>query len=129
MTERTGERFARALGDKDGPGLKALLMPSVDFRAMTPAKFWEGNDVDVIVDRTMLGTWFAPERRITDILSIETDRVGSIDRVAYRFRVEWPDGEFIVEQQAYFRTDGDRIAWLRIMCTGFLPLEPPAIPK
>jgi hypothetical protein len=121
-TSGTGERFARALAEKDGPRLKALLRPDVDFRAMTPGKFWEAADVDVIVDETMLGTWFDSDRQITDVLAIETDNLGSLDRVGYRFKVRRPDGEFVVEQQAYLKTDGDKISWIRIMCTGFLPM-------
>ncbi len=123
MAELVGEQFAQALADKDAAGLKGLLQPDVDFRAMTPGKFWEATDVDVIVDETLLGTWFAPERRITDVLAIETDRVGSLDRVGYRFKVHRPEGECVIEQQAYFETDGGKISWLRIMCSGFLPLS------
>ena len=122
MTEHIGERFARALADKDAAALKALLHTDVDFKAMTPGKFWEAHDVDVIVDETLLGTWFEPERRITETLAVDTDTLGPMDRVGYRFRVRRPDGEFAIEQQAYYVTDGDRISWLRIMCTGFLPL-------
>jgi len=121
-TSGAGERFARALAEKDGPRLKALLRPDVDFRAMTPGKFWEAADVDVIVDETMLGTWFDSDRQITDVLAIETDNLGSLDRVGYRFKVRRPDGEFVIEQQAYLKTDGDKISWIRIMCTGFLPM-------
>jgi hypothetical protein len=123
MAAVLGEQFARALADKDAVGLKALLRSDVDFRAMTPGKFWEATDVDVIVDQTMLGTWFDAERRITEILAVETDTVGSLDRVGYRFKVERPDGQFIIEQQAYFETDGDKISWIRIMCSGFLPMS------
>jgi hypothetical protein len=118
-----GERFARAVGAKDAPELKALLHPEVDFRAMTPAKFWESADVDEVVDETIIGTWFAPERRITDILAVQADTIGATHRVGYRFRVQRPDGEFVIEQQAYFRTTDGRISWLRIMCSGFLPLD------
>ena len=121
MAERVGERFARALADKDAGALKTLLRPDVDFRAMTPGKFWESTDVDTIVDKTLLGTWFDPDRQVTSVLAIETDSVGSLDRVGYRFEVQRPDGEFVIEQQAYFVTDGEKISWLRIMCTGFLP--------
>lgn len=88
---------------------------------MTPGKFWEATNVDVVVDEMMLGTWFVPERQITNVLSVTTDRVGSLDRVGYRFAVKRPDGEFVIEQQAYLETDGDTISWLRIMCSGFLP--------
>ncbi len=122
MGNLVGERFARALADKDAAGMKALLQAPLDFRAMTPAKFWESNDVDAIVDETILGTWFAPDRRITELLSVETGTVGSVDRVGYRFRVVRPDGDFVIEQQAYYRTEAGRITWLRIMCSGFLPV-------
>ena len=122
MTEQIGERFARALADKDAAALKALLRSDVDFKAMTPGRFWEAHDVDVIVDETMLGTWFEAERRIIETLAVETDTLGSMDRVGYRFQVRRPDGEFTIEQQAYYVTEGDQISWLRIMCTGFRPL-------
>ena len=122
MTEHIGERFARALADRDAAALKALLRTDVDFKAMTPGKFWEAHDADMIVDDTILGTWFQPERRITETLAVDTDTLGSMDRVGYRFQVRRPDGEFTIEQQAYYVTAGDKMSWLRIMCTGFLPL-------
>ena len=121
MTEHIGERFARALADKDAAALKALLRTDVDFKAMTPGKFWEAHDADAIVDDTILGTWFDPERCITETLSVDTDTLGPMDRVGYRFQVRRPDGEFTIEQQAYYVTDGNQISWLRNMCTGFLP--------
>ena len=120
MAEQVGDRFAHALADKDAVALKELLEPGVDFRAMTPGGFWEANDADVVVDETMLGTWFAPERRIVEVLAVDTERVGSLDRVGYRFKVERPDGDFVIEQQAYYETRDERISWLRIMCSGFL---------
>ena len=122
MTEHVGRRFAQALADKDAAELKALLRPDVDFRAMTPGRFWESNDVDEIVDQTILGTWFDPERQITELVNVDTDSIGSVERVGYRFTVVRPDGDFTIEQQAYYQTDGATIAWLRIMCSGFLPL-------
>jgi hypothetical protein len=122
MNSPVAERFARAVADKDAQGLKDLMRPGVDFRAMTPAKFWEATDVDVIVDETMLGTWFRPDRQITEVLAVDTDNVGSRERVGYRFKVQQPDGEFIIEQQAYLDTDGQKITWLRIMCSGFVPV-------
>jgi hypothetical protein len=122
MAQPLGERFVEALADKDAAGLKAVLRPDVDFRAMTPGKFWESDDVDVIVDETILGKWFDPDERITEVLALDTDRVGSRDRVGYRLHVERPDGAFVVEQQAYYETQDDKISWIRIMCSGYLPL-------
>jgi len=120
--EHVGERFARALADKDSARLKALLRPDVDFRAMTPTRFWESNDADEIVDDTILGTWFDPSRQITDLVAVETDSIGSIKRVAYRFTVDRPDGAFTIEQRVYYESDGTKIGWMRLMCTGFLPV-------
>lgn len=122
MTDTMGERFARALADRDSVGLKALLRPGVDFRAMTPTRFWESNDVDEIVDETILGTWFDPSRRITGIVGVETSTIERLERVGYRFVVDRPDGEFTIEQQVYYEHDGAAIVWMRVMCTGFLPL-------
>jgi hypothetical protein len=123
MTQHVGERFARALADKDSTGLKALLRPDVDFRAMTPTRFWESNDVNEIVDETILGTWFTPQRRIAELTAVETGSIGSLERVAYRFLVERPEGQFTIEQQVYYATDGAAISWMRVMCSGFLPLR------
>jgi hypothetical protein len=123
MAERIGERFARAIASKDSAGLKELMQPDIDFRAMTPAKFWEATNPTAIVDETMLGRWFSPERRIVEVLAVDTDTVGSRERVGYRFRVARPDGEFVIEQQAYFETDGKTISWLRILCSGFVPVS------
>ncbi len=122
MPDHVGERFARAIGTKDSAALKDLMRPGIDFRAMTPAKFWETTDPDEIVDEVVLGTWFSPERRIVEIVAVETGTVGSRKRVAYRFRVERPDGPFLIEQQAYFETDGETISWLRILCSGYVPV-------
>ena len=123
MTTSIGEQFARALADKDAARLKELMQADTDFRGLTPGKAWEANDADTIVDKIVLGTWFAPDRKITEVLSVDNDHVGSTKRVGYRFAVHRPEGESVIEQQAYYRTDADKISWLRIMCTGFLPRE------
>jgi hypothetical protein len=124
VAKQVGERFVHALGNKDAEELKALLRADVDFRAMTPGRFWEATDVDVVVDDTILGKWFQPPNEITEIVDIETGSIGSRDRVGYRLKVSGPDGEYLVEQQAYFETDGDRISWLRIMCAGYQLVTP-----
>jgi hypothetical protein len=123
MQNDLGLRFANALAAKDAVGLKSLLSPDVDFRAMTPGKFWESRDPDDIVDSTVLGTWFSPDRSVTGLIDVESGAIGPVGRVAYRFAVDRPDGAFLIEQQAYYRTDGEVITWLRIMCSGFLKAD------
>ena len=120
MPPSLGERFARTVAAQDADALKELLAPDVSFRALTPARCWEGDDADEVVDDVILGTWFSPERSITAILRVDSATVGAVDHVAYRFRAALPDGDFIIEQQAYLRTEDDKIRWLRILCTGFV---------
>jgi hypothetical protein len=117
-----GENFVRALVAKDAHGLKELLSPDVDFKALTPGRFWESDSVDQIVDDTILGAWFEPSDEIEAVDSVETSKVGDRHRVAYRLRVRNPDGRFVVEQQAYYDVAEDMISWLRILCAGYQPV-------
>jgi hypothetical protein len=127
VSESIGEQFAIALSRKDAAELKALLRPGLDFRAMTPRKFWESDDPAVIVDDIMLGTWFDPTNEITALQHVETGEVGSRNRVAYRFEVVNGGGVHNVEQQCYFEVEQGKISWMRIMCAGYMPAD--AVPS
>jgi hypothetical protein len=122
MTATVGERFARAVAAKDAPALLGLLAPEIDFRALTPGRFWESSSATEVVNDMIFGHWFEPTDRIDDVEAIENDVVVDRNRVAYRFHITNDDGAFIVEQQAYYNTDGDTIDWLRIMCSGYRPV-------
>ena len=50
-----GERFVRAIAAKDRQGLLDLLAPHIDFRAMTPSRFWEASSAAEVVDEVILG--------------------------------------------------------------------------
>ncbi len=117
-----GERFARAIAAKDGPALLAALSPNVDFRALTPGRFWEADSAAEVVDEVILGHWFEPSDRIDGIEQIENDAVADTERVGYRLRVTNADGTSLVEQQAYLRAGDDGITWLRIVCSGYRPI-------
>jgi hypothetical protein len=121
--EQLGREFAEALGRKDAVRLRALLRTDVDFRAMTPGRFWESDSADTVVDDILLGKWFEPSDEITEIVDVETATVGLRQRVGYRFSVTNPDGRYVVDQQAYLQPDGGRIGWLRVMCAGYQPTE------
>jgi hypothetical protein len=49
--------------------------------------------------------------------------LGVVSELGTRFRVENPDGEYLVEQQAYYEPDGDHMGSLRVMCVSFLPVS------
>jgi hypothetical protein len=56
-----------------------------------------------------------------------TGRVAKCEHVAYRMLVRDADADYLVEQQAYYRADGPRITWMRILCSGYQPIpEEPA---
>jgi len=116
-----GAEFAWALAAKDAAGLKRLLVPEVDFKAMTPGRFWEAECADEVVDDIVFGHWFQPTDDIEALEHLETSSVGERRHVVYCLRVRRNEDAFLVEQQAYFDVRGDRISWLRIMCAGYQP--------
>ena len=118
-----GEVFAWAIAAKDADALKNVLSPGLDFKALTPGRFWEADSVEATVDEVLLGSWFDPSDEIEELESVETSNVAGRDRVAYRLRVRNPDGLFLVEQQAYYDADAGRIHWLRILCAGYQPVS------
>ena len=120
-----GERFAQAIAAKDVPALLDVLAPDVDFRAMTPGRFWEAANAKELVDNVILGRWFDPGDHIDALESVESGTVADRERVVYRFHVTNADGAFLVEQSAYFEVVDDRISWLRIMCAGYRPAPSP----
>lgn len=125
MGTELGESFARAIAAKDASALLAVLSPDVDFRAMTPSRFWEASSAETVVNDVILGKWFEPTDHVDGVDAIECHTVGDCEHVSYRFRVTNDDGAFSVEQQAYYETGGDRITWLRIMCAGYRSVTSP----
>src|SRR5450755_2902722 len=75
MDTSMGERFARALAAKDASTLRQLLAPDIDFRALTPGRFWEATTRAEVVDSVFFGNWFAPSDHIEAVERIEHDVV------------------------------------------------------
>ena len=121
METDVGTRYVKAIAAKDHSALLDLLDPAVDFRGLTPGRFWEATSAAEVVDEIILGKWFEDRDHIDGIEHVETDAVGGRHRIGYRYRVTNGDGSFLVEQQAYFDVVDGRISWLRVMCAGFRP--------
>lgn len=122
MSRDVGEQFVAAIAAKDRDGLIGLLAESIDFRGMTPRRFWEATTPPEVVDEIILRHWFEPADTITEIVSItSTGQVGDTEHLAYRLRMENPEGSFILEQQAYYTVEQGKIDWLRVMCSGTRP--------
>ena len=117
-------RLATALATRDADTLLALFGSEVDFRALTPGRFWQASSPDVIVREIILGAWFEPTDVVRQVEWAETVPVAGRTRLGYRLRVTSPGGNCTVEQQAYVELTGGRITWLRLVCSGFIPNEP-----
>ena len=115
-----GERFARAVAAKDAGALAATLADGIDFQALTPRRHWQAVSPREVADEVVLGFWFGPGADITG-LDVTTGEVGGRQHVAYRLQVTRDGREYLVEQQAYYDTDGDQISWMRVLCAGYQP--------
>jgi hypothetical protein len=122
QTATLGAEFAQALAAKDFDRIAVLFAPAVDFRALTPRKFWEATAPEEVVG-TVLRQWFEDSDEIESLEKLETDAFADRERVAYRFRVRNPEGLFLVEQQAYLSGADGRIEWMRVLCSGYREVE------
>jgi hypothetical protein len=96
------------------------MHPEIDFRGLTPGRTWDANDPAAVLS-ILLGHWFEDADEIEGLERLETDSFADRERVGYRFSVTNPDGRFLVEQQAYLSATDGRIAWMRVVCSGFRP--------
>lgn len=119
--EALGVRLVRAIADQDRDELTALLAPDVRFRAITPGATWDAGDPAGVCD-IVLGTWFAPDRVVTGVLSVQLDQSLPVARVGYRLAVLRPEGPTEIEQQAMYVAGSDRMSSLWLCCTGFHPV-------
>jgi hypothetical protein len=114
-----GSRFVAALATKDTDSLVALFAPDVDFRGMTPRRFWDVDSPQRVVHE-VLYEWFGLNDVIERVDYVEAGHVADRQRVDYRFLVRNADGPFLVEQRAYFDVDGAGcICYMRVICSGY----------
>jgi hypothetical protein len=124
QTTTLGADFAAALAAKDFGRMRELLHPEIDFRGMTPSRFWEAGDPEAVVSG-VLREWFEDSDEIEALERLESDAFADRERVGYRFSVRNPRGRFLVEQQAYLSERDGRIGWMRVVCSGFRPVGSP----
>jgi len=115
-----GADFARAFCEKDAARIRELVHPEIDFRGLTPNRFWEASGPDDVVE-ILFANWLEDDDQVEEIVGIEGDTVADRERVGYRFTVTNPDGRFVVEQQAYLSARDGQIDWIRLVCSGFRP--------
>jgi hypothetical protein len=121
MTESLAAAFAQGVSSKDQSALREVLHPEIDFRAMTPNQIWEADGPGDVL--AAIGTWFGDSDVIEAVEEVETSSFADRQHVGYRLRVRNDDGLHLVEQQAYLSERDGQIGWLRIMCSGYRPIE------
>ena len=115
-----GARFVEAVAAKDPERLRAVLHPQIDFRGLTPNRFWEAHDRDSVL-QIVLGSWFEPGDELEVLELMQSDAVADRQQLRYRFRGRNADGPMVVEQQAYFAERDGGIGWMRVVCSGCRP--------
>ena len=116
-----GRQFAETLATKQWDELAALLDPQLDFRAMTPRRFWEAATPAEVVD-DVLTVWFGAGDHIEGLEEVQVGTVADRCSVRYQLRVRNNDGVHLVEQQGYYDVGEDgRIVKLHMMCAGYRP--------
>ncbi len=117
-TETLGARLAAAIEVRDRTALRNLFATPVQFRAVTPSRFWDAETPSDVAD-IVLGTWFDEGKQITEVSLVEDDTVGDISKISYRMSVATESGPTVIEQVAYYAVQDDRITHLRLVCSGF----------
>jgi hypothetical protein len=79
-----GPRFAQALATKNSEELRAVLHPDIDFRGLTPNRFWEAHDRDAVLD-IVFGVWFGPHDDLEELVLLESDAFADRERSASAF--------------------------------------------
>lgn len=116
-----GTDFAKAFAAKDADRIRELVHPEIDFRALTPNRNWEASDQDKLVSM-LFDEWLEDSDEVQGIESVESDSFADRERVGYRLAVRCPDGNFLVEQQAYIEERDGTIGWMRVVCSGWRPI-------
>ena len=115
-----GRRFVEALAIKDAEALRAVLHPEVDFRGLTPNRFWEAHDRDAVLE-IVFGVWFGADDELEELVLMHSDAFADREQVRFRFRGRNRDGPMVVEQQAYLTERDGLIGWMRVVCSGQRP--------
>jgi hypothetical protein len=128
-SDKLGEAFARALAAKDRDLIADLLSDEVDFQALTPRRHWVAATSAAAVDEVILRHWLKTDDIVLGLRSMTSGTVGDRQRVGYRLAVCRNGTEHVLEQQAYYVTDGQRISWIRILCSGYRPADTELVPN
>ncbi len=118
-----GKWFVGALAARDRDGLVAILAPDVRLRYLIPSG--PGEIVGAADAAAKILGWFG-DADVLEIQSVNVEPLADRMSVRYRFVVHERDGWEVVEQQTFLDADeGERIAAIDLLCSGFRSTEIP----
>jgi hypothetical protein len=114
--------FVDAIVARDIARAAALLHPEVDFRAMTPNRVWEAEGSAGV--EAVLREWFEdPDEDVNGIEATQPVAVKGTLRIGWLVQISDIDGPHVFEQQAYIRERDGLIEWMRVICSGWIPIS------
>jgi hypothetical protein len=122
--QAVGDSFVHALAAQDFDALQAIFLPVVRFRALVPSGERFGQTATEAAG--WLRRWFGS----ADTLEVMQSACTPVfDRLYlnYRMRVHDEKGWHVIEQHAYCVLQGDQIADMWLICSGFRPDAGPAV--
>ena len=136
-----GIRFVESIAAHDLEGIRKILKPEVNFRALVPKRYQEatGPDaVDGVID-IVTGWFFEEGDDLQELLDINVTSLPFFDRygLSYRFRIRSPesaqefraagiadipdDVDWIVKQDGYYEVRDGLISKMYLACSGWMP--------
>ena len=119
-----GLAFVDALACRDRARMVRLLHPHVEFRALTPGRNWRADDATSVVQVIILGTWFDGVDEDMTVVSLAGGSVGERWALDYELYLTRRGEPYSLAQHAYFDVSGDKITWMRVLCSGSQPRAP-----
>jgi hypothetical protein len=113
------ERFLEALEARDFDGIASCFAPNSRLRALVPTAVREDEGSAAVAERFRY--WVG---EMTDFAISDTAVEEFVDRLHVRYRmsgIDPEDGPVICEQHAYLTLEGDAIAAMNLVCSGWRP--------
>ena len=115
-----GQNARDLLKVRDFDRIRSLLDPRVEFRALVPRGIREGANSEEAT--AWLQQWFGDADEY-EVLASSVDQVVDRLHIAYRIRLRKPTGWRVIEQQAYCTLRNGLIDTMRVLCSGFRPID------
>lgn len=114
-------RFLDALSRRDFDAVGRTFSEDARLRGLMPSVVRECEGTAAIVERFRIWNGDLEEFALLDS---EIAPMADVTRIQWRIRgIDPEDGPTVYEQTAYAGIDGDRIAWMNLVCSGQRPIE------